>query len=329
MRLPRLDRRLEDGAGLHLGDLGIGDRQAAAAEAEHRVEFGKLAGAVGELARIGVHRRGDLGDLFLGVRQELVQRRIEQADRHRQAAHDLEQLDEVVALHRQQLGERGAAGLLVVGEDHLAHGADAVLVEEHVLGAAEADAFGPEAHGDAARRSGVSALARTFSLRTASAQPISVANSPDSAGSLHRDLAGQHLAGRAVDGDDVALLAGDAAGGERVRGVVDADRAGAGDAGLAHAARHHRGVGGHAAAGGEDALGGVHAVDVLGARFDAHQDHLAPLRLQQLGFVGGEHDFAGRGAGRGRQAGARSPCARPTDRWSDGGAGRASRDRRG
>ncbi len=99
------------------------------------------------------------------------------------------------------------------------------------------------------------------------------------------------------------FLQRDAAGGERVRGIVDADRAGAGDAGLAHAARHHRGMGGHAAAGGEDALGGVHAVDVLGARLDAHQDHLAPLRLQQLGFVGGEHDLAGRGAGRGRQAG--------------------------
>ncbi len=30
---------LEDGPGLHLGDLGIDDAQAAAAEAEHRVEL--------------------------------------------------------------------------------------------------------------------------------------------------------------------------------------------------------------------------------------------------------------------------------------------------
>ena len=46
--------------------------------------------------------------------------------------------------------------------------------------------------------------------------------------------------------------------------VVDPQLAGAGDAGPAHAARHHRGVAGHAAAGRQDALGGVHAVDVLG-----------------------------------------------------------------
>ena len=165
--------------------------------------------------------------------------------------------------------------LLVVGEDHLAHGADAVLVEEHVLGAAQADAFGAEP--TATRASfGVSALARTLSLRAASAQPISVANSPDSAGSIIAHLAGEHLAGRAVDGDDVALLARDPAGGERV-------------------APHSRRV----CAPAPETQGlpmprattaawevmppravrmpsrGVHAVDVLGARLDAHQDRPA------------------------------------------------------
>ena len=84
--LAGLDRGLEDGARLHLGDLRIGDREAAAAEAEHRVELVQLARAVGELLRIGAHGRRDLGDLLLGVRQEFVQRRIEQADGHRQAA---------------------------------------------------------------------------------------------------------------------------------------------------------------------------------------------------------------------------------------------------
>ena len=50
----------------------------------------------------------------------------------------------------------------VVGEDHLAHRVDAVALEEHVLGAAEADALGAELARDLARRRGVSALARTF-----------------------------------------------------------------------------------------------------------------------------------------------------------------------
>ena len=59
-----------------------------------------------------------------------------------------------------------------------------VLVEEHVLGAAQPDALGAEAAPRRRASAGVSALARTPSLRTLSAQPISVPNSPDIAGSI-------------------------------------------------------------------------------------------------------------------------------------------------
>ena len=105
-----------------------------------------------------------------------------------------------LALHRQQLGERGAAALLVVGEDHLAHGDDAVAVEEHMLGAAEADAFGAEAARDArvGRRLGIGAhlhaphLVGPFHDRGEFAGEFGLA---------HGDRAFEHLAGRAVDGD--------------------------------------------------------------------------------------------------------------------------------
>ena len=110
-RLRRLRRRLEDRARLHLGDLGIGDEQPAAAMAEHRVGFGQRDHALAEQRRIDLHRRRDLGDLLVALRQELVQRRVEQADRHRQPAHDGEELDEVLALHRQELCQRRAAAL--------------------------------------------------------------------------------------------------------------------------------------------------------------------------------------------------------------------------
>ncbi len=106
------------------------------------------------LSAIGAHGRRHLGDLLVGVRQELVQRRIEQADGDGQAAHDREQLDEVAALDRQELGQRRAAALLVVGEDHLAHGDDALALEEHVLGAAEPDALRAEARARSGRRAG-------------------------------------------------------------------------------------------------------------------------------------------------------------------------------
>ena len=133
-------RRLEDGARLHRRDLGIADAEAAAAEAEHRVELVQLLDAL-------VNTRGRHPDLLrqlllllLGVRQELVQRRIEEADRRRVALERPEDAGEVLALVRQQLGERRLPLLQRLGEDHLAHRVDAVPLEEHVLGAGQADA---------------------------------------------------------------------------------------------------------------------------------------------------------------------------------------------
>ena len=175
--------------------------------AEHRVELVQGFGALPQLVRRHVHGRGDFGDFSFRLRQEFVQRRIEQADRHRQAGHDLEQFEEIRALHRQQLVERSAPVLLGVGQDHLAHGDDALAVEEHVLGAAKTDAFGAEgarhariggrlgigAHLHAARRVGPfhdrGEIAGQFRLQ-------------------HRHRALQHLAVAAIDGDDVALAEG-------------------------------------------------------------------------------------------------------------------------
>ena len=134
-----------------------------------------------------------------------MQRRIEQADRDRQPGHDPEELDEVGALHRQELGERGAPALFVVGQDHLAHGDDAVGLEEHVLGAAQADALGAELARGAAS-SGVSALARTFSRRTRVGPAHQRArNRPTAAGWIVGTAPSMTFAGRAVEGDQVAL----------------------------------------------------------------------------------------------------------------------------
>ncbi len=43
---------------------------------------------------------------------------------------------------RQQLGERRFAIVLCFGQNHLPHGGDPVLLEEHVLGPAQSDTFG-------------------------------------------------------------------------------------------------------------------------------------------------------------------------------------------
>ena len=203
--LPRLllhlGHGLEDRAGLHLVDLRVGDAEPHAAMAEHRVELVQLVGARLDLGDVDAEILGDHLHVGLGLGQELVQRRIEQADGDRQAGHDLEQPDEVLALHRQDLGQRRAPALLVVGQDHLAHRDDAVALEEHVLGAAEADALGAELArlGCVRRRLGVGADAQRAELVGPGHQLGEVAGELG----LHGRHDAQHdLAGAAVDGDD-------------------------------------------------------------------------------------------------------------------------------
>ena len=148
--------RLDDGARLHLGDFRVGDAEPDAAMAEHRVELVELLDALQQLPLL-VERRAvlagrfeprDLDHQLFALGQELVQRRIDRPDGHRRAVHRLEDAVEVVALQRQQLVERLAPVRFVVGEDHPLHDRDPALAEEHVLGAAQADAARAERVGD-------------------------------------------------------------------------------------------------------------------------------------------------------------------------------------
>ena len=97
----------------------------------------------------------------------------------------------------------------------------------------------------------------------------------------------------------MVLLAGQ---GELLVLIVHHDVAAAGHAAGAHAAGHHGGVRGHAAADGQDALGDLHALDVLGRGLQADQDDLLAPLVPLLGLLGGEHHAAAGGTGGGGQA---------------------------
>ncbi len=124
----------KDGARLHLRYFRIGNAQAAAAMAKHRVElmqlfhavqqFGQMffqfahrhtvrSGQVFLLARCRVRKFSNIHHEGFALRQELMQRRIKRADHHRESVHRLEQTGEILALHRQQLLQCLCAGLFV------------------------------------------------------------------------------------------------------------------------------------------------------------------------------------------------------------------------
>ena len=175
-----------------------------------------------------------------------------------------------------ELVERRRLLALGVGQDHAAHDRQPVLAEEHVLGAAEADALGAEL-------AGVGGVGAVVGVGPHGELALADLVGPAEDGRqgavglrLPSGAAEDDLAGRPVDRDDVALV---------TTGVADTNRPaamrmalGAADRRACPSRGRRRRRGSRARPGGEDALGHDHAVDVLGRGLDADEDHLlAPV----------------------------------------------------
>jgi hypothetical protein len=99
---------VQDGPGLDLDEVGDHQAQAAAAQAQHRVLLAHRVDGGQQLACPGVlgivlgrpalAQLGHLDQQVVMVGQELVERRVDQADHDRQAVHRLEDALEVALL---------------------------------------------------------------------------------------------------------------------------------------------------------------------------------------------------------------------------------------
>ena len=128
--------RLENRPCLHLVNLGKCNPEAATAVTEHRIELMQFARAPLQCIDADPDGVRKLDEFSVPLRQELMQRRIEQANCHRKASHHLEYRLKISALFGKQLGQRDAATSLILGQDHLAHGGNPARIEEHMLGPA-------------------------------------------------------------------------------------------------------------------------------------------------------------------------------------------------
>ena len=293
-----IHRSLDDGARLHLRNFRIGISQTAAAVPQHGIDLAQLLDLGRDLLEGYAHLLGQLALLLLEMGHELVQRGIKQAHRHGVSFHHLEEALEVAALDGQQLRQRHAAARLVVGQDHLAHGLDAVALEEHVLRAAQADALRTERERllGILRRIGVGAH---FQHRIFTGQLHQLAEVAAQVGVARGDLAEVDLAGRTVERNPVALLDRIAVDLDRACLVVDLQLAGTRHAALAHTARNDRRVRRHTAACGEDARSVEHPLQIFGRSLDTHQHRLLTRLGQHLfGIVGEEDHRPRRGARR-------------------------------
>src|SRR5262249_39595625 len=152
----------------------------------------------------------------------------------------------------------------------------------HVLSAAEADALGAELDGV----DGVVGRVRVGADAEAAALVAPVQERFVFGRKLRldeREFALVDDAVGSVEGDGVAGGEGAAVNREALALVIDDELLAADDATLAPAAGDDGGVGGLAAGGCEDALGGVHATDVFGGGFLSDEDDLLALSGELLG----------------------------------------------
>ena len=234
------------------------------------------------------------------MRQKLVQRRVQQPDRHRQASHDGKQFLEITSLHRQQFGKCRFAANTVCCHDHLAHRDNTVNIEEHMLCPAQANALSSEING----RTGI---CRRLCVGAHRHSPSIISPGHHRCKSTRHfrlnsfDTAGKHFASATINGDDVAFAQLMVADIHLAACLIKAQIARTRYAGPSHAARNNSRMARHTAARRQDTGSRMHAVDIFRAGLKPHKDHLLATSCQLFGAISTQHNFTRRRPRRCRQ----------------------------
>ena len=313
----QLNSGAEEGTELHLGDFGVDDTQTYTTQTHHRVHLVHTLDAGVQLLEVDAAGLGHLALFLLGLRYELMQRGIHQAEGEGLAVHHFQRTLGALTHIGLQLGQSGLAGFQRVGQNHVAKLLQrhlAVLPIEHMLNAEQADTFGTEID-SLLSVGGVVGIGADTHLAELVHQLHELLEQGVLCGVNHLHLFIVHPALRTVEAQQVAfvehltidghsavlfnvdflltILVG-ADGGTlhlNLHGIATHDAA------LAPAAGHEGCMRGHTATGGEDTVGGTHALDVLGVGLLADEDILNTGSLVFLGFLAGEgnhtHSTAG------------------------------------
>ena len=305
-----------DGANLHERQIAKDDGQAHTAQAEHRVGLDHTVNTTqtgaqgGKLFLVGASGflLGD-GDLELArIIQELMKRRIEQPDDHIATGHGLEHRQEVLGLNLEQVGQGLLLHGLIVRQDKALDDVLAIA-QEHVLGAAQANSLGAKLEGELGILGIVGVDAHMVGMATGLVQANLVGPGQDGV-QVAGKLGGGQVDGTvdddalgAVDGDDIALVqyAVAALDAHDLLGGVNMEALNAADAGRTHAAGDNGGMARLATVAGQDALGGDHALQVVGVGLPTNQNDLVALVGARDGVIAREHDLAHGGTGAGVQ----------------------------
>ncbi len=230
-----------------------------------------------------------------------MQRRIEQANRHRVACHCPEDPFKIFSLDRQQRLQRLFAFSIAVGQDHPTHKGQPLFPHKHMLCPAEADPFRPQLQSAACICGGVGIgpHAQSPAFIGPGEQLAQLRGGPGiDQGRLPRD----HLSRSPVNGEESPFGIFFSLNRYPASFEIDLQRLTAADAGFARSPSDNRGMAGHAAPASEDPLGGIDPVNIIGSGLGADQKHLLTGPRPLLGPVSIEDYLA-----RSRPRGGRQP----------------------
>jgi len=277
------DGSFHNGTDLHVVDLGVRDTETATAVAEHGVGLVEILDALGDGGGVDTELGGEFALLLLLIGDELVERRVEEADGAGETLHLGEDTNEVIALEGKDLGEGSLATGFVVGENHLTDGVDLVSFEEHVLSTAEADTFSTEVEGGLGVAGGISVGTDTEALELLAPLEDGFEVTLDFSlvereGTLVDETLGT------VKSDVVTFLDGLRTEGAGLAG--DGEVRNTSDAGAAHTTSDDSGVRGHTTTSGDETLSGMHTSEIFRGSLKTDHDGLLTLGSPGDGVFG-------------------------------------------
>ncbi len=227
-----------------------------------------------------------------------MERRVDESNDDRITVHGPEESCEVLALVRKEGEGQFLSLFLIIREDHALHDREPLLLEEHVLGAAEADSSGSVGTGTLRIR-GVVGIGPHIEL----APIISPSEEFREPGIVDvRDLrlhhADEHLTGGSVDGEPVSFVDNDIADAHRPLLEIDVEFGCTDNGRLSELTSNESGVARPSAPRGNDSVGSEHAVHVVRLRLGPAQYHIFAVLRPCFSEIGIECDHAHSGTGR-------------------------------
>ena len=275
---------------MHSSDFGEGNTQTATTVTQHWVVLSERSYTALDSLERYTHllSHGLLSSNIVG--NELVQGRIEQTDVYGQTVHCLEDALEVSLLVRQQLSKSLLTSGNAVGENHLTHSDDLLVLEEHVFSTGQTDTLGTELASHLCIVWSIS-IGTNLQLGVLVAEVHQLLEVARELSSLGGNLASVNLTSGTVQRDVVTLLIYNAVNLNSLVLIANVQSTYTRYAALTHTTSHNGSVRGHTTTSSQDTLGSCHTGQVLRRGLDTYKHYLVTILVPLLSIVSVEYNL--------------------------------------